>query len=190
MSKETIKKIADYRENPVVRKHQRNEGYMAAWKETLLVIEWATKHQADNKIPNDARIASNETARQKPMQRTTKNQMLNDTDIESKKRKAENHMLNADEKIESKKRKVGQQNSYDVKIESKQRNAENHMLNDMDSDIQKREKRTAKSGKIESQTAPIAEHIIYLKKSRVPHIYLKPQSGMNKIVLIASGQFA
>lgn len=71
----------------VVRKHQRNEGYMAAWKETLLVIEWATKHQADDKIPINVRIASKEsTAVHKSMQRNTENQMPND--IESKKRTA------------------------------------------------------------------------------------------------------
>lgn len=75
----------------VVRKHQRNEGYMAAWKETLLVIEWATKHQADDKIPINVRIASKEkesTAVHKSMQRNTENQMPNDIDIESKKRTA------------------------------------------------------------------------------------------------------
>lgn len=169
---------------------------MAAWKEALLVIEWATKHQADNEIPNNVRIASKErTAVHKSMQRNTGNQMPN----ELKKRKAEHYVRNVDDKnkFKSKKRKVGHQKSNDVKIESKKRtavvrskepNAENQMLSDVESPTHKRENKNSKSGNVESKTARIAEQIIYLKKSRVQHIYFKPQPGMNKIVLIASGQ--
>lgn len=188
MSKEKLKKIGDYKENPVVRKHQRNEGYMAAWKETLLVIEWATKHHS-----NDAQVASKErTTVHTSMQRSTENQMPND--IQSKKRKAYN-MLNVDDIIVSKKRMAGHRNSNVAKIESKkrtvvvqskQRNAENQTLG-VKSKIQKCENRTAKSAKIESESALITEQIIYLNKSRVQHIYFKPLPGVNKIVLIACG---
>lgn len=57
-SAEKLTKLGDYRENPVVQKNERNEAFMAAWKETLLVIEWAEKRESGNRVEKGAKIKS------------------------------------------------------------------------------------------------------------------------------------
>lgn len=76
MSAEKLTKLGDYRENPVVQKNERNEAFMAAWKETLLVIEWAKKRESENRVKKGAKIESKKRERE--------NQLKEDEEKKSK----------------------------------------------------------------------------------------------------------
>lgn len=45
MSKDKLRKLGDCNDNLLAQQNQRNEKFMAAWKETLLVIEWIQKQK-------------------------------------------------------------------------------------------------------------------------------------------------
>lgn len=92
MSAEKLKTLGDYRENPIVQKNQRNEAFMAAWKETLLVIEWAKKREAEKLIETAVKIKSKK--------REVEDQIVKGTKIKSKKPEPEHQIVN-DTRIKS-----------------------------------------------------------------------------------------
>lgn len=45
MAAEKLTKLGDYANNPIMQNHQRNSAFMAAWKETVIAIEFSKKYK-------------------------------------------------------------------------------------------------------------------------------------------------
>lgn len=45
MAAEKLTKLGDYTNNPIMQKNQRNSAFMAAWKETVIAIEFSKKYK-------------------------------------------------------------------------------------------------------------------------------------------------
>lgn len=45
MAAEKLTKLGDYANNPFMQNHQRNSAFMAAWKETVIAIEFSKRYK-------------------------------------------------------------------------------------------------------------------------------------------------